>query len=99
MRPSPALIAALAAAVLAMPLAVPATAAAQDPTVAAVGDIACSPNSSDFNGGEGSQTACRQKHTSDIAVNGGFSAFLALGDLQYENGEYEHFLASYGPSW
>jgi hypothetical protein len=79
----------------------PATAAGQaaDPVIAAAGDIACSPNSSSFNGGEGTDTACRQRHTSNLLVSGGYSAVLALGDTQYENGEYSHFLASYGPSW
>jgi acid phosphatase type 7 len=98
MRVSPALLAALAAAVL---LLLPASAAGQaaDPVVAAAGDIACSPNSSSFNGGFGTDTDCRQRYTSDILVGGGFNAVLALGDIQYENGEYPHFLTSYDPSW
>ena len=96
MRSSPVLIAALAAAVLTMP----ATAAGQAaPVVAAAGDIACSPSSASFNGGAGTDTECRQRYTSDLVVGGNYSAVLALGDLQYENGEYENFLASYDPSW
>jgi hypothetical protein len=37
--------------------------------------------------------------TSDLAVGKGYSAFLALGDLQYEDGTYAAFMQSYDPSW
>jgi len=53
--------------------------AASDPVIAAAGDIACDPSSSSFNGGNGSSSACRQKYTSDLLVNGGFAAVLPLG--------------------
>ncbi len=67
--------------------------------VAAAGDIACNPSSSDFNGGSGRGGDCRQRATSDLLVGAGYDAVLPLGDLQYENGAYAKFLASYDPSW
>ena len=68
-------------------------------TVVAVGDIACDPASSSFNGGEGTGTECAMRATSDLALGLDADAVLALGDLQYECGGYEAFLASYDPSW
>jgi acid phosphatase type 7 len=73
--------------------------AASDPVIAAAGDIACDPASGSFNGGNGSATACRQKYTSDILVNGNFAAVLPLGDVQYYCGGYQAFLQSYDLSW
>src|SRR6185295_15505884 len=43
--------------------------AASDPVIAVVGDIACDPASSNFNGGNGTSIACRQQYTSDLVVN------------------------------
>jgi hypothetical protein len=68
-------------------------------TVVAVGDIACDPASSSFNGGEGTGTECAMRATSDLALGLDADAVLALGDLQYECGGYEAFLASYDPTW
>ena len=73
--------------------------AAVDPVIAAAGDIACDPSSSSFNGGNGTSGSCRQKYTSDLLVNGGFAAVLALGDIQYYCGGYQAFLQSYDLSW
>jgi hypothetical protein len=67
--------------------------------VAAAGDIACDPSSSSFNGGVGTTGACRQKAVSDLVANGGVDAFLPLGDLQYESGTFDAFMASYHPSF
>ena len=74
-------------------------ASAADPVIAAAGDIACDPNSPYFNGGLGMVGKCRQKATSDLLVNAGLTAVLALGDNQYENGAYSKFQASYHPTW
>jgi len=73
--------------------------AASDPVIAAAGDIACDPSSSSFNNGNGTAGLCRQKNTSDLLVNGGFDAILALGDNQYYCGSYQAFLKSYDLSW
>ena len=70
-----------------------------DPVIVAVGDIACDPGDDEFNGGRGTASECRHKHTSDLVANRNPAAFLALGDLQYEDATYEKFLRSYEPTW
>ncbi len=67
--------------------------------IAAAGDIACDPESGSFNGGRGEALECRQRATSDLIIGAGYRAVLALGDLQYEDGELSEFRASYDPSW
>jgi hypothetical protein len=59
--------------------------------IAAAGDIACEPDETD------DDDACRQRATSDLLV--GVAGVLALGDLQYRDGAYAKFLASYDRSW
>ncbi|MDQ3870276.1 MAG: DNRLRE domain-containing protein, partial [Chloroflexota bacterium] len=75
------------------------TQATTDPVIAAVGDIACDPAHTSFNGGSGTSNSCRQKYTSDLAVNQGLAAVLALGDNQYYCGGYNAYLGSYDLSW
>jgi hypothetical protein len=70
-----------------------------DPVIAAVGDIACDPVSSNFNGGLGTASACRQKHVADIVAGFPAVGVLPLGDIQYENGSLTKFKASYDLSW
>ena len=67
--------------------------------IAAAGDIACDPASGSFNRGLGVMLECRQRATSDLVVGAGYEAVLALGDIQYENGAFSKFGASYGKSW
>ncbi len=74
-------------------------AAGSDPVIAAAGDIACDPADSKFNGGQGVSNGCRQGATSNLLVNAGLTAVLALGDDQYYCGSYQAFVGSYGPSW
>jgi hypothetical protein len=69
------------------------------PVVAAAGDIACDPNTGAFNEGRGSARACHQRATSDLVVNAGLTAVLALGDLQYYCGALAAFMYSYDPTW
>jgi len=73
--------------------------AASDPVIAAAGDIACDPASTNFNDGEGNPSSCRQKYTSDLLMDANLAAVLPLGDVQYECGGYLAFLQSYDPSW
>jgi hypothetical protein len=73
--------------------------ASGDPVIAAAGDIACDPASSDFNGGLGTATACQEQATSNLLVGQLFAAVLALGDNQYDCGGYNAFLQSYDPTW
>jgi acid phosphatase type 7 len=65
--------------------------------VAAAGDIACEADDEAFAGGEGTATECRQKATSDLVAEMDPDAVLALGDLQYQDGE--NFEQAYGPTW
>src|SRR3954453_15155361 len=60
-----------AAPALAAARAAPSSATAADPVIAAAGDIACDPASSDFNGGAGDATHCPQRATSDSLAAGG----------------------------
>ncbi len=70
-----------------------------DPTIAAAGDIACDPLSSNFNGGAGKNGACAQRAVSDLMYGQGYSAVLALGDNQYYCGGLSDFQQSYDLSW
>jgi len=67
--------------------------------IAAAGDIACDPNEPNFNGGQGTATACRQFAVSSAILAGGYDAVLPLGDEQYNAGSASAFAASYHPSW
>ena len=81
----------LASAVAAWPLT-PEVAAASpdDPVIAAVGDIAC--QSFSQSDGEG---ACRSDEVAALITRLAPARFLALGDLQYNNGKLEEFLRVY----
>jgi Calcineurin-like phosphoesterase len=68
-------------------------------TVAAAGDIACDPNSPNFNKGRGVKDFCHQKATSDLIKKMSPDAVFALGDLQYQAGSLYNFEESYGPTW
>jgi hypothetical protein len=67
--------------------------------IAVAGDIACANTDANYNGGNGTATACRQKATSNLLVGGGYTAVLALGDNQYNNGSLSQFQAVYDPTW
>src|SRR3990170_183314 len=69
---------------LATALALPAAAQTPPPTIAAAGDIACSPRNPAYNGGMGEDGQCKQMATSDILVAGGVTAGLPPGDNQDE---------------
>jgi dipeptidyl aminopeptidase/acylaminoacyl peptidase len=70
-----------------------------DPVIAAAGDIACDPNSANFQGGLGTPRWCHQMHTSDLLLKMDLAAVLMLGDAQYEDGRPDAFAASFEPSW
>jgi Calcineurin-like phosphoesterase len=62
--------------------------------VAAVGDMACAPGSSV------TSTKCRQLAVSNLVVNDPDNEMLlALGDLQYENGDLAGFQSTYDSSY
>ncbi len=96
------------AALLLGALAAPAAAAPPDRTilpdrdevtVAAAGDIACSPASTAFHRGRGTGRECRQQATAAAAAGVAPDAVFALGDNQYEYGELANFRRSFQPSW
>lgn len=76
---------------------------AADPVLVAAGDVACDPASPSYMGGNGTLDPapgkCHQKYTSDLIAPLSPARVLALGDLQYEDGDIDKFTASYDPSW
>src|SRR6185503_6103292 len=72
--------------------------AAADPTVAAVGDMACSPWNPNYNNGDGTATDCRHRYVSDVVVGLAPTALLDLGDNQYD-GQLEEYQLSYDPTF
>jgi acid phosphatase type 7 len=71
----------------------PAALAAEDPVVAAAGDIACAPPA------RRTASSCHHRDTSDLLVAGGYDAVLPLGDVQYECGQASAFRSVYDPTW
>jgi hypothetical protein len=67
--------------------------------IVAAGDIACDPTNSNFNGGNGSGNACRQRYTANLISSIGPAAVLPLGDNQYYCGGLAAFQQSYALSW
>src|SRR4051794_22027288 len=78
-----------AAAALAAPAAV---AHAQDPVIAAAGDIACGP-------AETGVFPCQQQATADLLNFIHPTAVLALGDNQYNTGSLPDYESFYDPTW
>jgi len=63
--------------------------------IAAAGEIACpAPPLSDAN-----PDACQYDDTADLIHPGELAAVLALGDNQYDNGDYEDYLIYYDAEW
>jgi predicted phosphodiesterase len=61
--------------------------------VMAAGDISCDESRVE------PEDRCRDLETSELLLENNPDAVLALGDLQYENGSYENFLAYYDETW
>ena len=75
------------------------TAYAADPTIAAVGDMACGLTETGYNGGQGTATRCRQSYVSDLLAKSVPTAVLDLGDNQYLNGELVNYHGVYDPTF
>jgi Ca2+-binding RTX toxin-like protein len=75
----------------------PAEGAPGDPVIVAAGDIACPNTIAAYNGGEGTATQCRQKHTSEMIL--GADHVFVLGDGQYPTGSLSQYRAVYDPTW
>jgi hypothetical protein len=69
-----------------------------DPVLVAAGDIACDPTSTQFRGGAGVSTACRQRYTADL-VRPDVAGVLALGDNQYNDNQLVKYQQAYDLSW
>jgi hypothetical protein len=67
-------------------------------TVAAAGDIACSPSDASYHGGTGTAHACAQNATAQTISGLAPNAVLALGDVQYACGLASEF-GGYRTSW
>jgi hypothetical protein len=67
--------------------------------IAAVGDIACDPESGDFNGGRGTEENCRERHVAQVIADADVDAVLTLGDTQYEENTTEQYRQSFDKSW
>lgn len=68
-------------------------------TVAAVGDLACDPNDSNWRSGAGTASKCHERKVAALVGQVNPSAFLVLGDVQYENGSASAFAKSYHPAF
>jgi acid phosphatase type 7 len=88
MRKTSVILLALAAACLSA-----SPAAAQDPVIAAAGDIACAP------GDPVTDVTCHQQATSDLLVSAPLAAVLPLGDIQYNSASLSNINGAYHPTW
>jgi uncharacterized repeat protein (TIGR01451 family) len=71
-----------------------------DPVIAAVGDMACAPEASNFNGGAGGPSNCGEIRTSaQMGTDHTIDMLLGLGDYQYGCGDPSEYALSYTPSW
>jgi uncharacterized repeat protein (TIGR01451 family) len=71
-----------------------------DPVIAAVGDMACTPVDSHFNGGAGTSFNCGEARTeARMQADPTIDMLLGLGDYQYGCGTIAEFGQSYGPTW
>jgi hypothetical protein len=69
--------------------------ASSDPTIAAVGDIACDPADPAFRNTLGVPTACRGREVASLIAGARPRQLLALGDIQYECGGVSAYAKSY----
>jgi hypothetical protein len=67
--------------------------------IAAVGDIACDPETENFNGGRGTEENCRERHVARVIADANVDAILTLGDTQYEENTDEQYAKSFDKSW
>jgi hypothetical protein len=87
-KPTMIVLAAAAAACLC-----PVPAFAQDPVIAAAGDIACAP------GDAVTVDTCHHQATSDLLVGAPLAAVLPLGDIQYNSATLANINGAYHPTW
>lgn len=74
--------------------------ASGDPVIGAVGDMACDPADSRFQGGAGTAIGCAESRTSStMLADTSLIAILGLGDYQYDCGDPADYSVSYNPTW
>ncbi|MCM8750442.1 DNRLRE domain-containing protein [Thermomicrobiaceae bacterium CFH 74404] len=88
-----------ASATVTMPEPAPPPSSGDPVVIVAAGDIACDPQSDSWNDNAGTDSACRHKYTSDVALAQSPDYVLVLGDTQYEDGALQEYRASYDPTW
>src|SRR5689334_11425927 len=76
-----------------------ARAFAADPTVIAVGDIACGVDETGYDDGAGTPSRCRQQAVSEEVVAPLPAALLVLGDNQYLHGGLTDYESVYDPTF
>ncbi|HYX83996.1 MAG TPA: metallophosphoesterase, partial [Gaiellales bacterium] len=93
----------VAALVCGISAAVGTAAASGSVTIAAAGDIACSPLDPNYAGGDGTGNLltgkCHQKATANLISQGTYDRVLPLGDLQYDCGDLNSFNTVYDSTW
>jgi acid phosphatase type 7 len=70
-----------------------------NPVVAAAGDIACEPLQWRASAESSDRQNCQMAATAALIQDLNPTAVLALGDLQYDRGEFANFQLSYAPTW
>jgi uncharacterized repeat protein (TIGR01451 family) len=77
-----------------------ATDSSGNPVIAAVGDMACAPGDSHFNGGAGTSSNCGEaRDSAQMQKDPTIDTLLGLGDYQYGCGTPAEYAQSYGPTW
>jgi acid phosphatase type 7 len=67
--------------------------------IAAAGDVACAPDHPSYNEGLGIERQCHQRQVSDMLLKMDLWSVLVPGDIQYDLGQYDKFIASFDPTW
>ncbi len=80
--------------------------AAADPVLVAAGDIACDPNDTDYNNGNGLNNQCQEKATANEVGSIAPQYLLPMGDTQYDNTASQgtqpptsYYTSSYDATW
>jgi hypothetical protein len=81
------------------PTSTPAARPARTALLVAAGDIACNPLDRKYRYGQGEETGCRQKATSDLIAALDPAAVMPLGDTQYQYATFGGYLRSYALTW
>jgi len=70
-----------------------------DPVIVVGGDVACAPDDTDYNGGNGIAGHCHHKVTAGLISQINPRNVLMVGDAQYNSGSLSNYNTVYDPSW